>query len=68
MSVYKVVELIGVSDISWDEAAKNALNEAGKTLHDLRIAEVGKLDIKVENGRPLFRTRLEVSFKVLAGE
>ncbi len=68
MSVYKVVDLIGVSDISWDEAARNALHEASKSLHDLRIAEVSKLDIKIEDGRPLYRARLEVSFKVLAGE
>lgn len=65
MSVYKVVELIGTSSLSWDDAAKNAAQKAGTTLHDMRNAEVSRMDIKFEQGQMLFRTRLHVSFKVL---
>ena len=50
-TVYKVIELVGTSDKSWEDAAKNAVELAGKSLKDLRIAEVTKLDVKVENGR-----------------
>ena len=64
-SVYKVVELIGTSDKSWEEAAKNAVATAGKSLRDLRIAEVGQLDMKVENGQVVaFRARVNLSFKI----
>ena len=63
-SVYKVVELVGTSAKSWDEAAKNAVETAGGTLRDLRIAEVVKLDMTVENGSVrAYRARLSVSFK-----
>ena len=63
-SVYKVVELVGTSPKSWDEAAKNAVETAGGTLRDLRIAEVVKLDMTVENGRVrAYRARLSISFK-----
>lgn len=65
-SVYKVIELVGASEISWDDAAKVAIERAGKSLKDLRIAEVVKQDLKIEDGKPLaFRTRLKVSFKYL---
>lgn len=64
MSVYKVVDLIGVSAISWDDAAKNAMVAASKSLHDIRIAEVVRMDLKVENGEIVYRARLNVSFKV----
>lgn len=67
-SVYKVIELVGTSEVSWEEAAKNAIELAGKTLRDLRIAEVVKLDMKMENGKlAAYRTRVLVSFKYEGG-
>ena len=48
-SIYKVLEIIGSSEKSWEEAAKNAVDKAGKSLRDLRVAEIVKLDMKVEN-------------------
>ena len=67
-SVYKVIELIGTSDISWEEAASNAVETAGKTLKNLRIAEVNKLDMKVENGKVVaYRARVSLSFKIEKG-
>lgn len=65
MSTYKIVEVVGTSELSWDDAAKNAIETARKTLHDLRIAEVAKMDLKVEQGKLLYRTRLNLSFKYL---
>ncbi len=63
-SIYKVLELIGSSDKSWEEAAKNAVDKAGKSLRDLRVAEIVKLDMKVENNVVVaFRARVTVSFK-----
>jgi len=63
-SVYKVVELVGTSEDSWEEAAKNAVETAGKSLADLRVAEVGKLDMKVENGKVVaYRAKVSLSFK-----
>jgi dodecin len=63
-SVYKVIELIGTSPNSWEEAAKNAVDTASKTLRDLRIAEIGKLDMKLENGKvTAYRARVMLSFK-----
>jgi flavin-binding protein dodecin len=63
-SVYKVIELVGSSDKSWEEAAKNAVEMAGKTLRDLRIAEIDQLDMKVENGKVMsYRARVKLSFK-----
>lgn len=63
-SVYKVIELVGTSPTSWDEAAKNAVETASKSLKDLRVAEITKLDMKVENGRvTAFRARVKLSFK-----
>ena len=68
-SVYKVVELIGTSDKSWEEAAKNAVATAGKSLRNLRIAEVGQLDMKVEDGQVVaFRARVNLSFKIKTDE
>ena len=67
-SVYKVVQLVGTSSTSWEEAASNAVKAAGKSLRDLRIAEVSKLDLKVGEGDAIvFRTRLSLSFKVKTG-
>lgn len=63
-STYKIIELVGTSDVSWEEAAKTALETAGSSLRDLRIAEIIKLDVTVENGKiTSYRARLNVSFK-----
>ena len=63
-TVYKVVEVIGTSTQSWEDAAKNAVETAAKSLRDLRIAEVVKMDMKVEDGKVLaYRTRVLLSFK-----
>lgn len=63
-SVYKVVEVIGTSSKSWDDAAKNAVETAGRTLRDLRVAEVIKADLKIENGKVRsYRVRVRLSFK-----
>jgi flavin-binding protein dodecin len=63
--VYKIVELVGVSPVSWEAAAKNAVETAAKSLRDLRVAEVMKLDLKVEDGKVVaFRARVSLSFKV----
>jgi len=64
MGTYKIIELVGTSYISWDDAAKGALMTAAQTLEDLRVAEVTKLDVKVEEGKILYRTRMSLSFKV----
>jgi flavin-binding protein dodecin len=63
-SVYKVIELVGSSPTSWEDAAKNAVETAGKTLRDLRIAEITQLDMKVENGKvTAYRAKVNLSFK-----
>lgn len=63
-SVYKVTEIIGTSATSWEDAAKNAVEVASGTLRDLRIAEVAKLDVKIDGGKVVeYRTRLQLSFK-----
>lgn len=63
-STYKIIELVGTSTVSWEEAAKNAVETAGKTLTELRIAEIVKLDMKVENGKVVaYRARVNLSFK-----
>ena len=63
-AVYRVTEVIGTSSDSWEDAARNAVKTAARSLRDLRIAEVTKLDVKVENGKIVqFRTRLSLSFK-----
>ena len=65
-STYKIVELVGTSDKSWEEAAKNAVETAGSSLKDLRIAEITKLDMTIEDGKVAFyRARLNVSFKYI---
>ena len=64
MSVYKVIEIIGTSERSWEEAAKNAVERASDTLEDLRIAEVTAQDLKVDNGKVVeYRTKVSLSFK-----
>ena len=63
-AVYKVVDVIGTSPTSWEEAARNAIEMASQSLRDLRIAEVMKMDVKVEHGKiTAYRTRLSLSFK-----
>ena len=63
-SVYKIIDLVGSSPNSWEEAARNAVETASKSLRDLRVAEVDKLDMKVENGKvTAFRARVKLSFK-----
>ena len=66
-SVYKVIELVGTSPTSWEEAAKNAVETASKSLKDLRVAEISKLDMKVEEGRvTAYRARVNLSFKYVS--
>ena len=62
--VYRVIDVIGTSKTSWEEAAKNAVETASKSLRDIRIAEVAKMDVRVDNGKVVaYRTRLQLSFK-----
>ena len=63
-SVYKIIEIVGTSKNSWEEATKSAIETASKSLEDLRVAEVVKMDVAVENGKvSAFRIRLNLSFK-----
>lgn len=63
-STYKIIEIVGTSDTSWEDAAKNAIETADENVRDLRVAEVTKLDVTIENGQiKTYRARLEVSFK-----
>ena len=63
-SVYKVIELVGSSTVSWDDAAKNAIIKASKSLRDLRIAEVVAQDIHLKDGKiEFYRTKVKLSFK-----
>jgi flavin-binding protein dodecin len=63
-SIYKVIDLVGTSTKSWEDAARAAVETAGANLRDLRVAEVSKLDMKIENGKvTAFRARVSVSFK-----
>ncbi|MFC1581033.1 dodecin family protein [Thermodesulfobacteriota bacterium] len=63
-STYKIIELVGTSDKSWEEATRLAVETASESVKDLRIAEITKLDVTIENGQvKYFRTRINVSFK-----
>jgi len=63
-SVYKVIELVGTSEKSWEEAAKNAVETAAESLKDLRVAEVTTLDMRIENNKVVaYRAKVSVSFK-----
>ena len=63
-SVYRIIDVVGVSEESWEAAAKNAVETASGTVRDLRVAEVTKLDMKVEDGKvTAFRARVAISFK-----
>jgi flavin-binding protein dodecin len=67
-SVYKIIEVVGTSEVSWEDAAKNAVEAAGKSLRDIRIAEVTKLDMTIENEKVVaYRARVNISFKYEAG-
>jgi dodecin len=64
MSVYKIIEIVGTSPKSWEDATKSAVETAAKTLEDLRVAEVVKQDVTMENGKvTAYRARLTISFK-----
>jgi len=64
MSVYKIIELVGSSEVSWEDAAKQAVETATKSLRDLRVAEVSELDMKLENGKvTAYRAKVKISFK-----
>lgn len=66
-SVYKLIELVGSSSTSWEKAAQNAVESAGLSIRDLRIAEVTKLDMKLDDEDGLcYRARLKLSFKILS--
>ena len=67
-SIYKVIELIGSSDKSWEDAAKIAVERAASTLEDLRIAEVSAMDMKIEEGKVVaYRTKVKLSFRFREG-
>lgn len=62
--VYRVIDVIGTSKISWEEAARSAVETASKSLRDLRVAEVTQMDLKIEDGKVVaYRTRVQLSFK-----
>jgi flavin-binding protein dodecin len=68
-SVYKVVELVGTSTESWEKATAAAVAQAGRSIRDLRIAEVSELDVTIEDGKVAsYRTKLKVSFKYEGGD
>ena len=63
-NVYKIVELVGTSNESWEKAAANAINKAAETLRDLRIAEISELDMQLKDGKiEAYRAKVKVSFK-----
>ena len=69
VSTYKIIEVVGTSEVSWEEAARHAVETASKSLRDLRIAEITKLDMKIENGKiAAYRARVSLSFKYEGGE
>lgn len=66
-SVYKIIELVGSSKVSWEDAAKKAVEVASKSLKELRVAEIVKLDMTIEDGKvALYRAKVNLSFKYLA--
>ncbi|MCK4407401.1 MAG: dodecin domain-containing protein, partial [Bacteroidales bacterium] len=63
-SIYKIIEVVGTSEVSWEDAANKAIERAAKTLDDLRIAEVTSQDLKIEDGKVVsYRTKLRLSFR-----
>ncbi len=68
-SVYKIIELVGTSSVSWEDAAKTAVERASQSLRDLRIAEISQLDIQLNAGKvEAYRAKVKVSFKYEGGE
>ncbi len=68
-STYKIIELVGTSDKSWEEAANNAIQTASESLKELRVAEITRLDLTIENGKiTAYRARVNVSFKYVKGD
>lgn len=69
MSVYKVIDIIGTSDASWEDAATEAIRTAGQTIRDIRVAEVIEQDIHLDEGGAItYRTKLQISFKYEPGQ
>ena len=67
-SIYKVVQLVGTSSVSWEDAAKKVVDTASQSLRDLRVAEITQLDLKIEDGKVVaYRARVNLSFKFEAG-
>jgi hypothetical protein len=65
-SLYKIIELVGTSSTSWEDAAKTAVESAAKSLREVRVAEIDRLDVKLENGKvTTYRARVKLSFKYL---
>ena len=62
-AVYKIIEIVGTSEQSWADAARNGVDAASRSLRDLRVAEVDKLDVKIEGGKLIYRAKLKLSFK-----
>jgi flavin-binding protein dodecin len=63
-SVYKVIEIIGTSEVSWEDAATRAVERAAQTLDDLRVAEISQMDLKLEEGKVVaYRSKIKLSFK-----
>jgi dodecin len=62
-SAYKIVEIIGTSEKSWEDAAKSGIDIAAKSLKELRVAEVKEMDINIEGGKMIYRVKLKLSFK-----
>jgi flavin-binding protein dodecin len=68
-SIYKVIQLVGTSTVSWEDAAINVVETASKSLRDLRVAEITQLDLTIENGKVVaYRARVNLSFKFEAGK
>jgi len=66
-SVYKIIEMVGSSEKSWEDAAQNAVKSAGLSLRDLRIAEIAKLDMVIDEGKGvIYRARVNISFKIVS--
>ena len=65
-SIYKIIELVGTSETSWDEVMKNCIDKAAKTLKELRVAEVTRLDVKIRDNQIVkYRVRVKLSFKYM---
>ena len=65
-SVYKIIEIVGSSEKSWEDAAKNAIEVAGKSIKDMRVGEVKELDVNIEDGKLTFRVKMRLSFKFIS--